>query len=88
MAHCLIILTLNEEDTIDRIVSAELSNYQDDPDSYQKVINHMIHGPCVLLNNQSQCMNEGYYSKKYPKDFAQETRNNTNGYPIFKKSYR
>lgn len=38
LPHYHILLTLNKEDYIDQIVSGGLSNHQEDPDLYQKVI--------------------------------------------------
>jgi len=36
-------------DKIDDVISAEIPNYNDDPELYQIVISNMVHGPCGSL---------------------------------------
>ncbi|KAH1154351.1 hypothetical protein GYH30_049856 [Glycine max] len=38
---------------IDEIISAEISSHEDDPELYRLVENHMIHGPCGILQPNS-----------------------------------
>lgn len=43
-------------DTIDSIISAELPDPNEDPQLYEIVSKHMIHGPCGLYNTKAPCM--------------------------------
>ena len=45
----------------------------------------MIHGPCGELRVGSVCMVDGRCSKKYPRNFAEETMIGENGYPLYRK---
>src|SRR5947199_8708327 len=42
---------------------------------------NMLHGPCT----PEQCIKNGRCSKKYPKQFAQETIWSEDGYPIYRR---
>jgi len=54
---------------IDQIISTEIPSHEDDPELYRLVQNHMIHGPCGILQPNSPCMKEGKCSRFYPKQF-------------------
>ncbi|XP_035233478.1 uncharacterized protein LOC118205293 [Stegodyphus dumicola] len=45
----------------------------------------MIHGPCGELNRNSPCMSDGVCSKGFPKPFQAETKENVNGYPLYRR---
>ena len=45
----------------------------------------MIHGPCGLLNPKSVCMENGTCKKKFPKEFREQTNENVNGYPAYRR---
>ncbi|RZB58001.1 ATP-dependent DNA helicase PIF1 [Glycine soja] len=54
-----------------------------DPELYRLVENHMIHGPCGILQTNSPCMKEGICSRFYPKQFQPQTLLDSNGYPVY-----
>ncbi|XP_054266973.1 uncharacterized protein LOC128989131 [Macrosteles quadrilineatus] len=91
LPHAHILLTLDEEDriqdaeTIDQIVHAYLPDKERYPMLFEKVKNQMIHGPCGTLNPRSPCMKDGECSKRFPKDFNETTRENVNGYAVYKR---
>ena len=70
---------------IDQIISAEIPSHQDDPELYRLVENHMIHGPCGILQPNSPCMKEGKCSRFYPKQFQPQTLLDSNGYPVYRR---
>ena len=46
-------------DDIDHIISAEIPSHENDPELYILVQNHMVHGPCGILQPKSPCMKKG-----------------------------
>ncbi|XP_050065970.1 uncharacterized protein LOC126555048 [Aphis gossypii] len=46
----------------------------------------MVHGPCGQLNRSSPCMLDNSCSKKYPKEYSEETLYiSDNGYPTYRR---
>ena len=88
-AHLLIILgkdhKIRGREMIDEIVSAELPDPEVEPNLYQQVISHMVHGPCGHLNKKSPCMDQNKCKKDYPKGFVSETQENVDGYPLYRR---
>ena len=87
-AHILIILdNANKIDTvekIDNIVSAEIPSEQN-KNLREKVLRHMIHGPCGCLNLNAPCMENGACIKEFPKRYNDTTLMNKNGYPEYRR---
>ena len=88
-AHILIILDEDSKprnsDDYDQIVCAELPDPILHPAAYETVTSCMIHGPCGLLNPKSPCMIDGKCSKQFPKQFNENTRENIDGYPEYRR---
>ena len=40
---------------------------------WDRVLTHMIHGPCGAINSKSPCMTNGVCTKRFPKPFQHET---------------
>jgi Helitron helicase-like domain at N-terminus len=91
LPHAHILIILREEDKpktpaqVDQIVSAELPDQMSSPRLYEIVTRSMVHGPCGELQPNAPCMVDGCCSKKFPKDFQNETIVNPNGYPIYQR---
>ena len=87
--HMLIILRgedkLRTHDDIDRLISAEIPDPEEDLELYNLVKSCMIHGPCGVQNPSSVCMEDGECKKKFPKEFRDETAENINGYPAYRR---
>ncbi|KAL5141792.1 hypothetical protein HKD37_09G025074 [Glycine soja] len=78
--------TINiHSDEIDQIISAEIPSHENDPKLYTLVQNHMVHGPCGILQSKSPCMKEGMCSRFYPKMFQPQTVLDSNDYPIYRR---
>lgn len=45
----------------------------------------MMHGPCGDTYPNAPCMKDGRCSKKYPREFNEETRTEANGYPVYRR---
>lgn len=69
---------------IDKVVSAEIPD-SNDTVLYNLVKCHMVHGPCGSLNPNSVCMVDGKCKKEFPKQFVNETKENVNGYPLYRR---
>ncbi|XP_035211851.1 uncharacterized protein LOC118185980 [Stegodyphus dumicola] len=86
-----LLLFLAEEDKIrdaeciDSLVCAELPDATRHPELHNIVKSSMIHGPCGELNRNSPCMSDGVCSKGFPKPFQAETKENVNGYPLYRR---
>ncbi|XP_073152242.1 uncharacterized protein [Henckelia pumila] len=76
---------LHNPDDFDSVISAEIPTKINEPNLYDAVIRHMIHGPCGLLNPQSPCMRDGICKKKFPKSFASFTTRGNDSYPIYRR---
>ncbi|KAL3037718.1 hypothetical protein AAZX31_01G086000 [Glycine max] len=68
---------------IDQIISTEIPSHEDNPELYRLVQNHMIHGPCGILQPNSPCTKEGKCSRFYPKQFQPQTLLDSNSYPVY-----
>ncbi|KAB2625677.1 hypothetical protein D8674_017337 [Pyrus ussuriensis x Pyrus communis] len=87
--HMLVVLDendkINNPDEYDRIVRAEIPNEDVEPQLYNVVLKHMIHGPCGIHNLQSPCMKNGSCKRKFPKPFAPVTVQGNDSYPIYQR---
>ncbi|GBM34975.1 hypothetical protein AVEN_240342-1 [Araneus ventricosus] len=45
----------------------------------------MVQGPCGTININSPCMRDGQCCKSFPKHFKDDTEENVNGYPIYRR---
>ncbi|KIH57822.1 hypothetical protein ANCDUO_11985, partial [Ancylostoma duodenale] len=85
-AHVLIWLKDKIHPTqIDTIISAEIPNPEQDPGLFEIITKNMIHGPCGPLNPNSPCMKDRKCSKRYPREFIQETQTGNDGYPLYRR---
>ncbi|GBM79861.1 hypothetical protein AVEN_40381-1 [Araneus ventricosus] len=91
LPHAHILLTLDPEskirtkDDIDKFVSVELPDPCTDLRLFQIVTKCMVHGPCGTININSPCMRDGQCCKSFPKQFKDDTEENVNGYPIYRR---
>ncbi|XP_004308375.1 PREDICTED: uncharacterized protein LOC101294118 [Fragaria vesca subsp. vesca] len=91
IAHVHMLVMLDEHDKLnnpedyDHIVRAEIPNKDEEPQLYDLVLKHMIHGPCGLLNQQSSCMKNGECKKNFPKNFTNHTVQGNDAYPIYRR---
>ena len=74
----------NPED-IDNIISAEIPSKDRDPELYQIVSNHMMHGPCGLANRRAPCMANGKCFRFFPKKFQPTTIVDQDGFPVYRR---
>ncbi|CAN6838741.1 unnamed protein product [Brassica oleracea] len=70
---------------VDEIISAELPNKKQDPEAYNLVTKHMIHGPCGVINPKSPCMENNVCTKKYPRPYNGSTSIDKSGYVLYRR---
>jgi Helitron helicase-like domain at N-terminus/PIF1-like helicase len=91
MPHVHILLILDRADKphtledIDTIVSAQLPDHNLYPELYETITSCMLHGPCGVSNVNAPCMVDGKCSKRYPKEFCEETKITSDKYPEYKR---
>lgn len=91
-AHMLFILSEDDkprnQTDYDRIVSAEIPDPVNFKLAHDTVTTCMIHGPCGIVNPSAPCMKNGRCSKRYPKEFHDETtvlEDSEGGYPVYRR---
>ncbi|XP_071718818.1 uncharacterized protein [Rutidosis leptorrhynchoides] len=70
---------------IDRFISAEIPDKDEDPELYSLVSDFMMHGPCGEKHKECPCMRSGTCSKGFPKDFTNESHFDADGFPVYKR---
>nr|CDJ90645.1 uncharacterized protein LOC100901161 [Haemonchus contortus] len=92
LPHCHMLITLAEQDKrrsvsdIDSIVQAVIPDHETGPRLlYNIVTNCMMHRPCGQDNPRSPCMVEGKCSKRFPKQFRDETDTELDFYPEYRR---
>ncbi|XP_076945800.1 uncharacterized protein LOC143617009 [Bidens hawaiensis] len=70
---------------MDNFISSEIPDKVTEPDLYQLVSDHMLHGPCGEANPSCSCMIDRECSKNFPKRFQNETSIDSNGFSLYKK---
>ena len=70
---------------IDQIVCAEFPHPEQDMELYNVIKAQMIHGPCGHLKPKSPCMENHKCTKRFPREFVQETRTGHDGYPLYRR---
>ncbi|CAK5074082.1 unnamed protein product [Meloidogyne enterolobii] len=78
---------LKNTDDIDKFISAEIPDINEDKELYELVSSLMIHGPCGKDFPDSICWSKAKEkcTKKFPKQFSEVTLVNENGYPFYKR---
>ncbi|KAI5395644.1 hypothetical protein KIW84_061988 [Lathyrus oleraceus] len=89
--HMLLILDtddkLREPEEYYSMVKAKIPRHESEPELYEDMLKHMIHGPCGVLNQSSPCMKNGHCKRRYPKDFCEETRQGNDSYPEYMRRF-
>ncbi|XP_026459924.1 uncharacterized protein LOC113360654 [Papaver somniferum] len=90
LPHAHILIILHEKDKLltpddyDRVVRAEIPDEKVEPELYAFVLKHMIHKPCAL-SADSVCKKDGKCKKGFPKQFAPETLEGKDSYPVYRR---
>lgn len=71
------------QDQIDKVISPEIPDYQDDPYGYNTVKNYMIYGSCGELNPSVPCIKQGKCTKHFSKKFNGRTNFDYDGFHIY-----
>ncbi|KAL6909791.1 hypothetical protein ACP4OV_001450 [Aristida adscensionis] len=88
--HILLIMKsgskLTTPDGYDKVISAEIPDKDKYPVLHDLVINHMLHGPCGVLNKNCPCMVDGECRFQYPRQFCAATQQGKDSYPLYRRS--
>ncbi|GJS10486.1 hypothetical protein Tco_0367282 [Tanacetum coccineum] len=76
---------IQDAEEIDQYISAELPDPILDPDGHKVISEMMVHGPCGLVNANTQCMKEGRCSKKFLKKYNNNTFFDKAGYVHYRR---
>ncbi|QQP49076.1 ATP-dependent DNA helicase, partial [Caligus rogercresseyi] len=88
LPHAHILLWLQDKlrsTDIDAIISAEFPDPRQDPVLFEVIKDHMVHGPCGDLNRNSNCMEKGKCTKRFPRQMLQATQTGEDGYPLYRR---
>ncbi|KAF7835652.1 zinc finger BED domain-containing protein RICESLEEPER 2-like [Senna tora] len=88
LAHILLLLASEDKLTtaseIDSIIFAEIPNANAHPELHEAVKSFMIHGPCGASRTTSPFMQNGKFSKHFPKKFSDRTLFDDDGYAKYR----
>ena len=70
---------------MDSVISAEIPDPPTDKMLFDFIAANMIHGPCGNLNRSSPCNEDEKCTKRFPKNFTNDTITNVDGYPIYRR---
>ncbi|GBP72592.1 hypothetical protein EVAR_50894_1 [Eumeta japonica] len=88
LPHARILLWLEEKihlNDIDKLISAEFPDRNEDSILYDIIKTHMLHSMCEVINSNSPCMKDGRYSKRYPKVLVEHTIAGEDGYSSYRR---
>ena len=87
--HALFVLhdddKIHSADDYDKVVSAEIPDPETEPELHAIVARCMMHGPCGQLKPDAPCTRNGQCTKGFPKQFQEETEENMEGYPLYRR---
>ncbi|GJW45254.1 hypothetical protein Tco_0074053, partial [Tanacetum coccineum] len=91
LPHAHILLLLEKQDKIttpahiDKYISSEIPDKNEDPELYQIVTDHMMHGPCGADRPTCPCTVKKKCTRKFPKQFNDKTFIDESGYAIYER---
>ena len=87
--HILIILCNEDKfrtsDDIDKKISAEIPDKEQDEELYNLVSNMMMHGPCGHLNPTNVCMQNGHCKNNFPRAYRETTDVGDDSYALYRR---
>ncbi|XP_072084486.1 uncharacterized protein [Arachis hypogaea] len=93
LPHAHILLFLHKDDKfstvedIDKIISAEIPNKETDPEYFDAVEKHMMHGPCGVARKDLPCMENAKCIRHFPKRFVESTTIDDDGHDRVSASF-
>ena len=70
---------------IDKYISAEIPDPNEDPDLHKLVSDFMMHGPCGTDYPNQVCTTDGKCTKHFPKKFQPQSSVDSDGYPVYRR---
>ncbi|GJW19265.1 hypothetical protein Tco_0026701 [Tanacetum coccineum] len=88
-AHICLFLHKNNKvpnvEHIDKFISAEIRDLNDDIDLYNLFSDFMMHGPCSKDNPNHACIDDRKCTKHFPTNFTQRSSVDSKGYPVYRR---
>ena len=69
----------------DHVIFAEIPDQNADPELCDIIAKSYLHGPCGDMNPSCACMKNCRCSNGYPKEFADATMEDQDGYPVYRR---
>ncbi|XP_077226376.1 uncharacterized protein LOC143862926 [Tasmannia lanceolata] len=91
LPHANLLLIMEKEskmlnpDEYNHIVSAELPDENNEPLLFERVVKHMMHGPCGNMRTSSPCTVDGNYKSHYARAFRETTKQEKDGYVTYRR---
>ncbi|KAK8942878.1 hypothetical protein KSP39_PZI009132 [Platanthera zijinensis] len=91
LPHAHMLFIFREQDKLttpedyDCVVRAEIPIQAEEPELYNAVLRHMLHGPCGRLRPNAQCMKNNVCKKGFPKPFMTATTHGLDSYPLYRR---
>jgi hypothetical protein len=76
---------LRTPEDVDRLLSAELPDPDEQPELHELVKKYMVHGPCGDQNRNAPCMVDGKCMRNFPKPFREVTTISDNAYASYRR---
>jgi hypothetical protein len=76
---------LRSPNKFDKYIFVEIPDKNKFSVLHDLVCKHMMHGPCGVLNNKCECMQDGECRFWFPRQFCDATQMGKDSYPVYRR---